>query len=310
MRHAVQHAKNWKASYGVASIAEQYAWGEVGVHLHLMLNPYLRSPAFNACQDTNSTFWQWQDVPDFCIQLQRHPALEGRPTEEPLNFNTSDSCGQDCNGAVFIGIVQLRKKKKGITPTPVPSLVWLKQLDACPKSPVDALKESQSTSFPPEMGDGVSTRTLSLGVSNEINGECGVPVWCSGTQQCKLPGQSIKSGAKVVGNFANDDSPIIWKDERAIVNAQIVMSGLAIEIGYDTIGIALEPPLQSVVQSYDLALCPLDLGSWPIQGMHEFNYNHEQREIKDTENAKGTRDSRARKTGVRDDLRQSGKAGE
>ena len=63
-------------------------------------------------------------------------------------------------------------------------------------------------------------------------------------------------------------------------------------------------------ESLDFTFCTPYLEARAIQRMHELNYDHEQEEIRDSENTKGARDSRAHKGRVRDRLRQGGEAGE
>ena len=69
VRHAMQHTNDREALYGVASVAEQYAGRKVDIHLHLMLNPDLKSPTLITHQDGDATFWQWQDMSDLCVRM-------------------------------------------------------------------------------------------------------------------------------------------------------------------------------------------------------------------------------------------------
>jgi hypothetical protein len=85
-----------------------------------------------------------------------------------------------------------------------------------------------------------------------------------------LSSEAVKRGAEIMGNFPNQDTPFIEKCGRPAVNADSVVAYFLIELGFaDTIGISFKTPLQGLVQSFDLALRPLDLSKWPIEWMHD-----------------------------------------
>ena len=74
-------------------------------------------------------------------------------------------------------------------------------------------------------------------------------------------------------NLPNEHTPIVGEGGWGTLNPNIIMSSLFIEFGYDnTIGVFFEELLKSRVQGYELALCPLDFSSWPIERMHMLFY--------------------------------------
>ena len=275
IRNAVKGSNDWKAFYGVASAAKAYARGDVEVHLHLMLNPCLDSAigqegAFSEIKDTNAIRRKIADIPDLCIRFQRHPALDCRSARKSSNLITVRRRGQNGDEAMLIGIVQLVKKNKAAVPTPIPSLVWLKRLDACPETAGDALEAS-----PLLLLAGIESGVMPI--SNSVrNGfvqtdrKAGVERRGIRSQEGKLPCETVECGAKVVRNLPDYGTPLIGQGGRATLGAETIMASFSVMLGFDnTIGILFEEALCGMVQSYHLALCPLDLGSWPIEMMHD-----------------------------------------
>ena len=272
VRHAFERRNHWKAFYGVAPIAEEYCRSDVDIHLHI-LRAY-QPTAGRINYEDSAVGWERTDIPNLCIRMQLHPVINPRWRAPQSSKPISGWHGrQNRDEAVLVGVVQFLKKKKRTAPTPIPSLVWLKPLDACPQAPRDALKEYAA---PPAASKAADDPVLTLGVSDPKDRE-GRPFirsnWDSTSvtgQERELPSQPIERGAEVVGNFADAQTPLTRKRRRLALDAQAVAACVCIELGEDdTIGVSFEEPLKSSVQGFDLALCPLDPSSWPIEIRHE-----------------------------------------
>ena len=234
VRHADQRTNDWKTFYGVATVAEAYLRGDSGLHLHVVFHPGSQPPVNNRVKHCNTTGRQGRNFSDLGIQFQRHPWLNAAATSpDSTHLVTSDGSRDDGEQAVFVGIVQLRKKKKGVTPTPVPSLVWLKRLDACPERLFDTFEGVQPVlaTRPPETRDEVSTRPPSFGVSNKIDGESGSVIGWGEFQNSKLPGQSVEGRPEIVDNLADKNTPPIRETFRGTSDAQASVPCLTVALG-------------------------------------------------------------------------------
>ena len=79
-----------------------------------------------------------------------------------------------------------------------------------------------------------------------------------------------------MGDLPNQQRPLNWEFLRPALNSKTVMVGLRIVLGYaDFIEVIPEEPLNTLLEGYDLALCPLDLSEWPIKRVHEARSHHE-----------------------------------
>lgn len=278
VRHALQRSNDWIAIYGIAAVAEAYARRDDGIHLHLMLHPCPKPAVVNQrlavynIKNANALCGKRVNVTDLCIQMQRHTSLEfPASTHKSRKPNTTRD---DCNNrdeAVLVGIVELFKKKKGVAPTPVPSLVWLKRVDPCPKPPIETLEESQSVLSVPERAvETTIAFPLTSPAPDATYREGSAVKGSRGRQKRELPNKAVECGTKVMGNLADQNTPLIGKGGRAALNAKAIVACLLIELGYGyTIGVSFEEPLKGYLQGYDLAVCPIDLRSWPIERMHE-----------------------------------------
>jgi hypothetical protein len=121
----------------------------------------------------------------------------------------------------------------------------------------------------------------------------------------ELPSQKVKRRPEIMGNLPNEYAPLIRETGRPTLNAETITSSFSIELGNDnTVGIVFEQPLKGCLQGYDLALCPLDLNSWPIQRVHVLYSNHEREE--DAKDTKGSRDTHTKPRGLSKEPRPSG----
>ena len=284
IRHACQRRNDWKAFYGVASAAEAYARGDADVRLHLMFdsrsNPTVVGEGVVKINDANAVRRELMQLPDLCIRMQRHPSLDPRPGASGThNVPAYRSHDQNSDEAMLVGVVQLIKKNKGAVQIPVPSLIWLKRLDSCPEIAGDTLQTSPLFALAGlERGVGSVPDLLGV-VPVETDGEAGAEEGVVGPREGKLPRETIERRAEIVRNLPDYDAPLIGQRGRPAPGAHIVVASFSVELGFeDIIGISFKEPLDGIVQGYYLALCPLDLDSWPIQTMHEVYSYHEQRD--------------------------------
>jgi hypothetical protein len=283
--HAGQRRNDWKAIYVTATVTESQLRRDAEVHLHFMFhsrpNPAVLIPesAIYDIEQAHSLFGQWKDMPNLCVRLQRHPDLELRSaTDKAAELIATHADDDYRDEAVLVGIVQLLKKEKGAMPSPVPSLIWLKRLDTRPKPLLDTLENIQRNAFfgglipSPEGAVRPASLFWTFPVTNPTYREGGVCIGLTNSiavQTGELPSKHVKRRAEVVRNFPNQHAPVNRGVERAILNAKIVVTALSVELGYDnTIGMFCEESLRSILQGYELAMCPHDLGARPIQIVH------------------------------------------
>jgi len=271
IRDVRKRSDDWKSFYGVAPITEAYARGEIEIHLYFMCS--LDFHAFDV-QNEHAFTRQRANVSNYCIRMYRHPYLEfGATTNNAGEAHTSDRDSQNGNQAMLVGIVQFVKQKKGTVPITIPSLVWLKCLDACPETPIDALKKTQTISLTPELMDRVTFPVSPFSLPDKIYGESGVVIGLGVAQERKLPSQKVERRAEIVGNLPNEQTPLKREVRGTALNAEMIMPGFSVELGNDnSVRILFEDPLKGHLQGCELALCPLYLSSWPIQRMHMLYY--------------------------------------
>ncbi len=269
VQKAIKGRNHWKTLYGLAPISEAYARGDLEIHLHLPCFFNLRSPITKVkskgikCQRVN--------MPDYCIRIQRHPYLElTSTTNASLKGCANRPSAQNSNEAMLVGIVKVLKKKKGIAPTLIPSLVWLKRLQLFPEPLVNMgnvpiAVPSLLLTFNPETAPSTIRKHSA---SSLVDGELDSGVGVVNIDTLQLPSQKVKCRAEIMNKFSNSYSPLIRKNG-GILNTDILVSSFSIELGQDnTVGIFFKEPMKSSLQGYELALCPLDLSSWPVEWLH------------------------------------------
>ena len=268
IRDAYQSRNNWKSFYGITTAAEAYARGDIEIHLHFLIhrNSMLPIPKI---KERDAAFGKGHNMTNFCIWIQRHPFVEfASSADVSLKTESTHYRSQDGDEAMLVGIVKILKKKKGTAPMLIPSLVWLKFLDTCPETLVHTLETAQTTSLSPKVGDKVAVCLAPYCFSDNVYRKCSMVIGCGVAQEGELPDQKVKCRAEVMGNLPNNRSPLIGKCW-TIVNPNVLTPSFSIELGQDdSIAIVFEEYLSSRLQAYDLALCPLDLSSWPDQCMH------------------------------------------
>ncbi|MFC2001200.1 hypothetical protein ACFLUZ_01700 [Chloroflexota bacterium] len=227
IKNSFKSKDNWAAFYGMAGIAKSYLRSDMGIHLHLILTG--KNLSHNV-QDCDTFRGKRESDSNLCIWFQRYPSFNDYFPRQTCKLPTSHISSQNRDEAMFIGLIQLLKKKKGIALTAIPSLVWLKSLNTCPITPTDTLKKSQSEIIMPES-------EVSLPVDSNIfevidrksgigrrYGDIGIP-------KGKLPDKTIQSRTEVMGNLPNDNTPFNGEGSRTIINADIIISSLFVELG-------------------------------------------------------------------------------
>jgi len=211
---------------------------------------------------------------------------------------------------MLVGVVQFTKKKERAVFTPVPSLVWLKLLNTFTVSPIDALKGAQPIpmSFTPKTAG--NSPSLPLCMTNHTDGESSVAIGEDiFLQQSKLPHQKIERRTKIVDNFTNKNTPLKGKWWGNIFNPEIIISSVVIELCNDnSIGVSFKEPLERCVQKFELAFCPLDFSSWPVQIEHMlYSNNYGRKENGHSKNSTRVRDTHPKEKGR---VRRTRKGGE
>jgi len=267
VRNALKSSNDWKSLYGVTTVAEAYARGDIEIHLHLFFSSKL---PVHKVKDGDAIFGKGHNITDFCIRMQRHPFIEfATSADKPVKSETTQSRSQDSDETMFVGIVKLLKKKKRVTPTLIPSLVWLKRLELCQETPVDInhvsideptiltrpMSETSSMFFTISCPCSLADRKLSTRV--------GVI-----TDTPQLPCQQVESRPEIVSNLSYNHSPFI-RECGAIINPNVPATNFSIELGQDdSVAIVFEKILSNILQGYELAVYPSDFSSWPIKLMH------------------------------------------
>ncbi len=295
IRNISKRSYDWKSFYGIASITEAYARGDIEIHLHIFLSP---NPTVKITNE-NTFFGEGVNRGNFCIRIQRCPYFEvGTTTYESLEFISSNSGSQNSDEAMFIGIIQLMKKKKGAIPSLIPSLVWLKCFDFFHMSLSEAFGDVRAFLSTPKMRDEFAINSP-LCATNKVNRESSFRVGSEFIRTSKLPCQNIKSGTEVMNNLPNHHAPLSRKNG-CIFDLYTIASSISLKLGSDSIDIMFEEPLKSLIQGYELALCPLNLNSWPDKSMHMLQYPQgDNNDREKTKNSQGVRDTRTLKRRVR-----------
>lgn len=262
----IKSSKDWKVFCGVAPVTESYARADIELHLHLFLHPNSQASIFDIKSGDGKRKGIYPS--NLCIRAYRYPNLDSRATpEKSSNLMTAHRSEQNRDEAMFIGIIQFTKKKKWAMQIPMPSLIWLKSLNACPISPMDTFKTLRAfPSFTPKA-------TFPSTSTNKVYGEGRIIGGGGCFQQSKLPGQKVECRTQVVGDFTDYDAPLFGKFGRAFFYSNRIISSLFIEFGSNDIGIFCEEPFRIFIQGYELGSCPFELSSWPIEWMHMLFYN-------------------------------------
>lgn len=261
LRDALKRPNDWKALDGLASVAEEYARGDLDVHLHLRFKKFpsgeikhVDSTATRAGLIRRYVF----DPADLCIRAQRHPGLEVGSSRKPAELKCRWGSYEHRDEAVFVGIVQLLKAEKGAAPTPISTLVRLKRLDALPEAPGNTLDASRAIRLAPEVRQQVTLPSPGRRAP-QVNGERRLVVRLDSPLQSKLPSQAVKGCPQVVGDLSNQQRPVNWEFLWPARDTEAVVLGLRVVLGYaDLVEILPEELLKPLPQSHDLATRPVD----------------------------------------------------
>ena len=305
VNHALKRKEHWQTLYGLASVAESYARGDFDIHLHLRLKKLHGGNIEHIDSAAARLVRRYICNPtDLCIRAQRHPGLEVNHTSETAELHLRWRRGHNRDEAMFVGIVQLLQKIKGVLPVSVPSLVWLKPSERCNVPFGNAVDHAQPVRkvLPFEMWNEhvfpsvPESFCLAHQEDRELRVERGPPVIGSD----KLIDNSIQGRPQIVGDLPDQERPFYWELLRPTLDSKTMMVGLRIVLGYaDFIEVIPEEALNTFLEGYDLALCPLDLSEWPTETMHGVYSHHEQRRRPaDTEDPEGPRNPHPQAEGL------------
>lgn len=184
---------------------------------------------------------------------------------------------------MLVSIVNLFEPKKGvIAPTffgilngferhKTFSLVWLQPLNECLMFRAEQANHSFTTSLE------CRYPCISIDTTPE-DGKLERPIPCNcfgwGIQECELVNKLVKSGAQIVGNLPNIDTPSSNRQRRAIhAHAVDVISRLQIEFRPDDVILSILPEgILHQIESLDLLFCTPYLEARAIQRMHVLYY--------------------------------------
>ncbi len=165
--------------------------------------------------------------------------------------NTPDK-GDDLNETMFVGIINVSKKRK----RRIPCLIRLQALDSCP------LNIAQSFDVPSSSFVVESVRTVT-------DGEVNTPIESRVFEEPKLPEQVVESRPQVVADITNEQGDIgvslfdLLKPEDAL-SCLSVSHNLVDNL----VGLTLLYPLNQVVDDLEMLLCPAEFEKRAIERMH------------------------------------------
>ena len=258
----------------INSTAEDYLSGGQWCELHLCLN-----------RDGHSHY--------ACIIELNNRDEGGVHAFRNLEFN-SRSLGWD--NPMFANIAQFIELPEQVVFVGQPSDIWLKRLDFidCGTGDVGGVFVEYPHLFRGLFIDNGEGRPV---VRNILD------------REGKLPSDMVKGDPEIVygvacnyGEFEVNDWNLKPHDVERVLN--IFICG-------EAKGFVLGELIDFGIQNVEVFFRPFDLQPRVLETTrHELNYNHEQREIADSENTKGARDSRAHKGRVLISIRKSSEAGE
>ena len=284
-----------------ASIGERYHRQDIRTHVHMVgnLSEYCAIFEYHSMPRP-------KDERDFIAIIPR--AGNGRPTCPPAPDNLYEP--------MLIRIIDLFEPNEGVVKTATPSLVWLQPLNECLMFISKTLNHlAPVTPSFDEFAFAASWKFKLIGQSfvegngcspNQKDWELGKACNCVGFQQRQLMHQSIEGRTEIVGDLAYADTPIKGWSETIYADAIAAVSSLRIQIRPENTVIGSQHEgVANQSESLDFTFCTPYLEARAIQRMHELYYPYER---KDSEDPKGTRDTRAHKGRVREELGQGGEA--
>lgn len=281
--------------------AERYTGGELEIHVHLWFNRSAQHSMHlnDYCAIFKSAHGQGEATLSNCMSKTSN-----------VDVTSGDAGVRHVNLPMF-GMVRdfVKKPKRVQIRRPVRSVVRLQALEECLSFDGEVCDFGQPTSS----GWLATPVNLEINLPVNENGELG-PVHAPTVLHTGNRDEMVESGAEIIDTISDDSPPLIWGWlDDPYTNDHFIHIGLEVEDGVVRVGVKelINLPLQGIkvfgrpLQLEDDRYRRSSLNFW-----HELNYNHEQREIGDSENTKGARDTRAHKGRMREELRQGGKAGE
>ena len=193
--------------------------------------------------------------------------------------------------SVLIDVRHERERSKNIFPglgaIGLCSIPRLRLLDDCPCVPVCG-NTIQGTAFFKLLRrrfDFVNEITLGLKDREGV----GI-LWLLAFPEHELPNEMVEHRSQIGEEIPRNQRPLDWKF-RKWASQHDVPFAVTAEICQRGLGVLLSPSDHFVVERVEVYLCPPEFGSDTtdigVSFRHELNYDHEQREIEDSENPKG-----------------------
>ena len=275
---------------------ERYTRDEIEIHVHLWFNrPAKHSMHRNDyCAIFKSAQGQGEAILSNCM-----------PKTANLDIATGETGVRHAHHSMFVMVRKFVKKPEGVQiRRPVRSVVRLQGLDDCLSVVGEVFDFGQ-----PASSSWLATPPVNLEINIPIkeNGELGSlhapSIFDTGNRD-----EMVESGAEIIDTVSDDRPPLRWGWlNDPYTNDHLIR--IYLEIEDVSVSVRVKELLGLPLQRLKVFGRPLQLedyrgGSSSLDISHELNYDHEQREIRDSENTKGARDSRAHKGRVRDELRQ------
>jgi len=203
-----------------------------------------------------------------------HPAVSEMHdvADDGMQRRTAAEAPRRDDEIVFVSIVQFAEKPKGAEPTAIPSVVRLTPLYACEVAQSDHLAKTNT------LGAGESLAVLAAlrrARAVKVDGErrscllAEAPSTVRVAANDQLTEEVVEAGSQVVGDLA-DPYPPLRRCLDAVGEVELIHSCLSVVCtNAGSPYLTTKEPLTLKLKQGDLLLCLCDLGSWPIQGVHE-----------------------------------------
>ena len=183
--------------------------------------------------------------------LQRDYKSIRLSNSDPEVSNTTEK-GDDLNKTMFVGIVNVSKKRK----RRIPCLIRLQALDRCPLNIAQSF-DVASGSFVVE-----SIRTIT-------DGEVNIPIESRVFEQPQLPKQVVECRPQVVANITDNQGDIGVK-LFDLLKPEDTLSCLSVSHNLidNSVGITLLYPLNQIISDLEMFLCSAEFEKRAIERMH------------------------------------------
>jgi len=177
---------------------------------------------------------------------------------------------------MLVGVVYLVQGNKAISPTPIPSMVWLQPLNHCLMWLGKALDHISAIpmpnrEFPTRAVPSLKAMSLFMrGIAQRENREGCIPCPCRIVQEGQLIDKTIKSRPHVIGKLPDRNTPISEIRNAVYLEAHRMLAGLRIEFCPDNT-ILCQPPqiIGPILQEVEYLSCTPNLEARAIKRVQE-----------------------------------------